>query len=165
VRRILTMAAFAVLAGLTACSVSAPDPDAASTGPAQPEPGTAQSAHPSSAADNGTAVPSSSAAGGAAGRGTREACELFNSLFAEYGSVPANDPNGFEDIYLRAEDAKDTVAGDLGGLFASLSLLAIDHSAAAESGGGPEQGSKDAVRDAVFANAGTCTAEGVTLRL
>jgi hypothetical protein len=106
----------------------------------------------------------SSSAASSAG-GTKKACELFNSLFAEYQAVPAGDANGFEEIYLQAEDAKDTVSGDLAGLFASLSLLAIDHSAAAESGGGPAQGSKDAVRDAVFANAGTCSAEGVTLRL
>ncbi len=52
------------------------------------------------------------------------------------------------------------------GLFASLKVLAIDHSMAVDNGGGqPEQESKDAVRDAVFANAGECTAAGVTLRL
>ncbi|MDP9887167.1 hypothetical protein [Pseudarthrobacter enclensis] len=32
-------------------------------------------------------------------------------------------------------------------------------------GGKPAQASQDAVRDAVFANAGACTAAGVTLRL
>jgi len=51
------------------------------------------------------------------------------------------------------------------GLFAALSLIAIDHSSAAEAGGEPEQASKDAVRDAVFADAGSCSAEGVTLTL
>jgi hypothetical protein len=97
--------------------------------------------------------------------GAKGTCELFNKLVAEYKAVPADDPDGFEDIYLRAQDVTDATAGDLQGLFASLSLLAIDRSAAAESGGVPAQESQDAVRDAVFANAGTCTAEGVTLRL
>lgn len=32
-------------------------------------------------------------------------------------------------------------------------------------GGEPEQASKDALRDAVFANAGACSSPGVTLRL
>jgi hypothetical protein len=157
VKKILAMAATAGIAGLTACSVATPAPDAGS--------GTA--APPSSAAPASAAATSNSASSSAAAPagGAKEACELFNSLFAEYSAVPADDPDGFEDIYLQAEDAKDTVTGDLEGLFASLSLLAIDHSAAAESGGGPAQESKDAVRDAVFANAGTCTAEGVTLRL
>jgi hypothetical protein len=77
--------------------------------------------------------------------------------------VQAGDPEGYEDIYLRAEDAKDTVSGDLRGLFAALGLLAIDRSGAA--GGEPARDSKDAVRDAVFANAGTCTSAGVTLAL
>ena len=84
---------------------------------------------------------------------------------ADYAAVPAGDTDGYEDVYLAAEDAKDTVGGDLRGLFAALSLLAIDQSAAAGSGGEAAQESKDAVRDAVFANAGTCTAEGVTLQL
>lgn len=65
--------------------------------------------------------------------GAKGTCELFNELVAEYKAVPADDPEGFEDIYLRAEDAKDATAGHLQGLFASLSLLAISHSAAAES--------------------------------
>jgi hypothetical protein len=55
---------------------------------------------------------------------------------------------------LKSEDAKGTLSGDLSGLFAALSLIAIDHAGAAERGGEPEQASKDAVRDAVFANAG-----------
>jgi hypothetical protein len=152
--KILAVAAAAGIAGLTACSVSTPDP-AAGSGTAVP---------PSSSPPQRAASPGQPSAAPSAG-GTREACELFNALLADYRAVPAGDADGFEDIYLQAEDAKDTVPGDLKGLFASLSLLAIDHSAAAEAGGTPGQESKDAVRDAVFANAGTCTAEGVTLRL
>jgi hypothetical protein len=155
--KILAVAAAAGIAGLTACSVSTPDP-AAGSGTAVP-PSSSSSSSSSRAASPGQ--PSAAPSAG----GTREACELFNALLADYQAVPAGDADGFEDIYLQAEDAKDTVPGDLKGLFASLSLLAIDHSAAAEAGGTPGQESKDAVRDAVFANAGTCTAEGVTLRL
>lgn len=159
-KKILTMAAAVGFASLTACSVSTPDFNAASTAPPAPEQSRANSPRTTASAGSATDAPPSSAAGGAKGT-----CELFNELVAEYKAVPADDPDGFEDIYLRAEDAKDATAGDLQGLFASLSLLAIDRSAAAESGGVPAQESQDAVRDAVFANAGTCTAEGVTLRL
>ncbi|MGF9649999.1 hypothetical protein AAIH32_18750 [Pseudarthrobacter oxydans] len=169
-KKILTMAAAIAFASLTACSVSTPDPNAASTAPAADEPSRANSPRATGSAGSATDAPPSSAAGeaasgGAAAMGARGTCELFNELVAEYKAVPTDDPDGFEDIYLRAEDAKDATAGDLRGLFASLSLLAIDHSAAVESGGVPAQESRDAVRDAVFANAGTCTAEGVTLRL
>ena len=158
--RFLATAAVAALAGLTACSGSAPVQEDRATAPVQPEPTAAQSA-PSTGAGGGTARPPSSSASS----GAKEACLLFNSLFAGYAAVPSGDAEGYEDIYRRAVGAKDTVSGDLRGLFASLSLLAIDHSAAAASGGEPQQESKDAVRDAVFANAGTCTAEGVTLTL
>lgn len=96
---------------------------------------------------------------------TREACELFNRLLVDYAAVPPTDSNGYEDVYLKAQDAKDRVSGDLQGLFASLGLLAIDHSSAAGTGGKPAKESQDAVRDAVFANSAACTAEGVTLRL
>ncbi|TQJ60166.1 hypothetical protein FBY30_2429 [Arthrobacter sp. SLBN-83] len=102
---------------------------------------------------------------GANAAATREACELFNKLVADYGAVSPTDSNGYEDVYLKAQDAKDTVSGDLRGLFSSLGLLAMDRSSAAESGGKPAQESQDAVRDAVFANSAACTAAGVTLRL
>ena len=153
-KKILAAAAFASLAGLTACSVSAPAP--VSPAPSETSTGAAEStaqASPSTSSTTGT------------GAEAKSACELFNKLYAEYKAVKDNDPNAFEDIYLQSQEAKGTISGNLRNLFASLSLLAIDHSAAAESGGGPEQASKDAVRDAVFANAGACTAEGVTLRL
>lgn len=158
--RFLATAAVAALAGLTACSVSVPAPEAPSTAPVQPEPSAAQSSRPPGGGGGSARPPSSSALNGA-----KEACLLFNSLLASYAAVPSGDAEGYEDIYRKAEGAKDTVSGDLRGLFASLSLLAIDHSSAAVSGGEPKQESKDAVRDAVFANSGTCTAEGVTLKL
>jgi hypothetical protein len=152
-KKILAAAAFASLAGLTACSISTPAP--ASPTPSESSTGITESPK---------AAPSKSSAA-AAGGGAKAACELFNSLFAEYSAVPNGDANAYEAVYSASEDAKDTVSGDLRGLFAALSLIAIDHSRVAKSGGEPEQESKDAIRDAVFANAGTCTAEGVTLRL
>ena len=155
-KKILATAAAAALAALTACSVSVPAQEAPSPAPTQPEP---SSARTSGSAGGSAGTPSSPA------NGTKAACELFNSLVESYAAVPPNDSEAYEDIYLRAEEAKETVSGDLRGLFASLSLLAIDHSGAAGSGGGPAQESQDAVRDAVFANAGTCTDAGVTLRL
>jgi hypothetical protein len=150
----LAAAALAALAALTGCSVSTPAPAESTQQPA-----------PSSTRSSGGSTPRASADAGSPSAGAREACELFNKLFADYAAVSPTDAKGYEDVYLKAQDAKGTVSGDLEGLFASLSLLAIDHSAAAESGSTPAQESKDAVRDAVFANSGTCTAEGVTLRL
>lgn len=154
VKKTLALVAAAGLAALTGCSVSAPAPA-----------GQAPSESVAPASGGTEPAPSAPSGATAAASGAREACERFNSLFAEYAAVRADDAGGYEDIYLQAEDAKDAVAGDLRGLFAALSLLAIDHSSAAEAGGAPAQESRDAVRDAVFANSGTCTAEGVTLRL
>ena len=164
-----TVTAIAVVAGcaLTGCSVSTPAPSRQA--PAE----SAQSGPSSSAPARGTESSSPSAGGtatGTAGQGakaaaTREACELFNKLVADYAAVSSTDSNGYEDVYLKAQDAKDTVTGDLRGLFSSLGLLAMDRSSAAESGGKPAQESQDAVRDAVFANSAACTAAGVTLRL
>lgn len=149
-KRIFIALAIAAVAGLTACS---PSPT-----PVDPTPTTTESAATTQASPTESAT-------AAAASGVKDACETFNALYAEYKALPGTEPNAYEDIYLKAQDAKDKVPGDLGGLFAALSALAIDHSAAAENGGQPEQAAKDAVRDAVFANAGTCTADGVTLRL
>jgi hypothetical protein len=157
VKKTSTAAAIALVAVLTGgslagCSVSTPAP--------------AESVQPTASTQQTREVAGSSPASqGAKASGTREACELFNNLVADYAAVSATDSKGYEDVYLKAQDARDTVSGDLQGLFASLSLLAIDHSSAAESGGKPAQESQDAVRDAVFANSAACTAEGVTLRL
>jgi hypothetical protein len=154
-RRFFGLAAAASLAALTGCSVTTPVQEGALTAPAEPMPSPART---NSSAAGSAGTPSSSSSTGA-----KAACEQFNALFASYAAVPASDSGGYEDIYLRAEEAKDTVSGDLRGLFAALSLLALDRSGAA--GSGPAQESQDALRDAVFANAGTCTAEGVTLLL
>jgi hypothetical protein len=154
-KKILAAAAMASLAGLTACSVATPAPDSTtSTSP------TTSSPAPSQATPSRSSSPSAAPQAG----GVKGACETFNSLYADYKAIQ-DDSNAYEDIYLAADDAQDTVTGNLVGLFASLKVLAIDHSSAVNKGAGPEQESKDAVRDAVFANAGECTAAGVTLRL
>ncbi|MEO8284347.1 MAG: hypothetical protein ABI568_13265 [Pseudarthrobacter sp.] len=154
-KNILAVAAVACLAGLTACSVTTPAPGGASSTTTP----TTSSAAPSQASPSrstGTAAPQAGQA--------KEACELFNSLFAEYrASEPTS--NAYEEIYSKAWKAKDAYTGNLRGLFSSLSALTISHSAVVEKGGQPDQVTKDAVRDAVFANAGACTAEGVTLTL
>jgi hypothetical protein len=169
VKKTSTAAAIAVVAVLTGgslagCSVSTPAP-AESVQPTASTQQTRDAAGSSPSASGRPAVSSSPGSQGAKASSTREACELFNKLVADYAAVSATDSKGYEDVYLKAQDARDTVSGDLRGLFASLSLLAIDHSSAAESGGKPAQESQDAVRDAVFANSAACTAEGVTLRL
>ena len=169
IKKTVTTAAIAVAAGcaLAACSVSTPAPstpapvDSAQSSPSSLAPGRGmESSRP---AAGGTAT--GTASQGANAAATREACELFNKLVADYGAVSPTDSNGYEDVYLKAQDAKDTVSGDLRGLFSSLGLLAMDRSSAAESGGKSAQESQDAVRDAVFANSAACTAAGVTLRL
>lgn len=153
----IAAAALAAIAALSGCSVSTPAPE--------PTESTQAAASPAVRPSDGSTPRATASGSGTQNVGAKEACELFNKLFADYAAVSPTDAKGYEDVYLKAQDAKDTVSGDLEGLFASLSLLAIDHSAAAESGSTPAQDSKDAVRDAVFDNSGTCTAEGVTLRL
>jgi hypothetical protein len=156
VKKILAAAAAASLAGLAACSTAAPAPGG-STSPSAP--GTSTSA--------ATQVPpsgASEAAAGAEASGAEAACALFNSLHADLQAA-GNDANAFEDVYREAADAKGSVSGDLSGLFASIGVLALDYSSEVETGEPVDQASKDLVRDAVFANSGTCTAAGVTLRL
>ena len=149
-KKILAAAAFAGLAGLTACSVATPAPDAttamSSPAPSRPTP-------------SGSSDTPASQTGG-----VKAACEQFNALYAEYKAIQG-DANAYEDIYFAAEDAKDAVSGNQKGLFTSLSVLSLDQSSAVQNGGEVDQSSKDLVRDAVFANAQECTAEGVTLRL
>ena len=162
-KKSLAAAALAALTALAGCSVSTPAP-ADSTQPTTPtSPAATDIRRPAPSGTSAQATGTQTTV--AQATGTKEACELFNKLVADYAAVPPTDANGFEDVYLKAQDAKDTVSGGLEGLFASLSLLAIDRSSAAETGGQPSQESQDAVRDAVFANSATCTAEGVTLRL
>jgi hypothetical protein len=155
-KKILAAAAMASLAGLTACSVATPAPDSSSSTAAP----TASISAPSTASPSRSSSPSAAPQAG----GVKGACETFNSLYAEYAAI-RDDSNAYEDIYFAAQDAKDTVSGNLVGLFTSLSVLALDHSSAVNKGAAPEQESKDAVRDAVFANASECTAAGVTLHL
>lgn len=145
------VAGIIIAAGLSACS---------------PTPGPEASTTPSAAASTTAAPEAKASAASTSGPASIKAsCELFNTLYQEYAAVSPVDSNGYEDIYLKSEEAKDTSAEDVRGLFAALSLIAIDRSGTAGTGGQPEQESKDALRDAVFANAGSCTAEGVTLRL
>jgi hypothetical protein len=62
-------------------------------------------------------------------------------------------------------EGQGRVHGESEGTVASLSALIVSHAGVVKTGGKPDQVTKDAVRDAVFANAGACTAEGVTLTL
>ncbi len=151
-KKILAAAAVASLAGLTACSVSTPAPGTTTQATAS----SPSSTETSQAAPSGSVAPSA--------RGAKALCEQFNSLYADYKAIKG-DANAYEDIYVQAQDAKDAATGNLVGLFSSLSVLALDHSSAVESAGEVGQQSKDMVRDAVFANANECTAEGVTLTL
>jgi len=154
-KKILAAAAVAGLLGLTACSVSTPAPEPTGS---ESTPSTSGAA-PSQAAPSRTSAAADPQAGGA-----KEACELFNSLYVQYRAA-ADDPEAYEDVYRAARDVKDDYPGNLKGLFTSLAALAIDHSSVADTGDQPKQESKDLVRDAVFANAQECTAEGVTLTL
>jgi hypothetical protein len=154
-KKILAAAAMASLAGLTACSVATPAPDSSSSTATS----TASKSAPSTASPSRSSDVSAPQAGG-----VKAACEQFNTLYAKYKAIQS-DANAYEDIYFAAQDAKDAASGNQVGLFTSLSVLSLDRSSAVESGGEVDQSSKDMVRDAVFANANECTAEGVTLRL
>lgn len=153
-KKILAAAAFAGLAGLTACSVATPAP--VTTTSSAP---TTSSPAPSKATPSRSSGTSAPQAGG-----VKAACEQFNTLYAQYKAIQG-DHNAYEDIYSAAQDAKDAASGNQKGLFASLGVLSLDRASAVASGGEVAQSSKDLVRDAVFANANECTAEGVTLRL
>ncbi|MEE2568064.1 hypothetical protein V1638_01460 [Pseudarthrobacter sp. J64] len=159
-QKLLLGLAVAGVAAMTACSVSTPEPAAT------PE-------ETASEFETATETPSDTSTGEAdststADAGTlpaKEACEEFNTLFAEYAANKGTDANAYEDVYLKADELGDQVSGDLKGLFASLGVLALDHATATENGGSPSEESRKAVSDAVFANSSTCSAEGVTLRL
>ncbi len=139
---------------LTACS-----PGGAGPAPSSTPPSPSNNAGPS-----GSAEPSGGTEGtlsSAAASGVKESCELFNSLYAEYAATGKDDANGFDDIYLRADDAKESAPDEVSGLFDALSLLALDRSL----GDAPSQESKDAIQNAFLASSGPCTAEGVTLKI
>jgi hypothetical protein len=159
------VAAVITIAGLTACTVSEPAPVSTTSAPTpvnaatgSPEPTGAPSFRP-----NATEAEISERAAGAAD--VKGACKLFNTLYSDYKAVPVNDVNAYEDIYFVSEEAKKTAPKAVYGLFAALSLIAIDHSGSAGPGEGPEQASKDTLRDQVFAAAPVCTAVDVTLVL
>ena len=152
-KKISAVVAVASLAGLTACSLSAPAPTTLTATP------TTSSRAASTTTPSGSSDTSAPQAGG-----VRAACEQFNKLYADYKAIQ-DDANAYEDIYFAAQDARDAASGNQKGLFTSLSVLSLARSSAVESGAEVDQSSKDLVRDAVFANADECTAEGVTLRL
>jgi hypothetical protein len=154
-KTLLATSALAFAACLTACSPGAgPAPG---TAPPSPSEGASTSAEPGTAVAGGTeGTPSSASASS-----VKESCELFNSLYAEYAAMGKDDADGFDEIYLRSDDAKEAAPEEVSGLFAALSLLALDRSL----GDVPSQESRDALRDAFLASSGPCTAEGVTLRI
>lgn len=164
----LGLSAVAV-AALTACSVSTPAPGGAVTDGAVPaETGSAaqEAAETWSATADAADSPAAGTATPAAGLlSVEEACAGFNTLFATYAANKGTDANAYEDVYLAADELGSQVSGDLKGLFASLAVLALDHATATENGGFPSKESRSAVSDAVLANAATCSAEGVPLRL
>lgn len=102
-----------------------------------------------------------------------DACETFNSLFADYAALKranGSDANPYEDIYLLADEAETQTQeinpeGQVYGLFTALSILALDHATAAEMGESPSQESRDLMMDAVLGNTDACTEAGVALRL
>lgn len=160
-RTAAAVAAAITIAGLTACTVSEPAPVSTTGSPEATA--SAESTASASFKPNATDAEISERAAGASD--VKGACELFNTLYAEYKAVPVNDVNAYEDIYFISEEVKETAPKAVYGVFAALSLIAIDHSGSAGPGEGPEQASKDTLRDQVFAAAPACTAVDVTLRL
>ncbi|WP_411721156.1 hypothetical protein [Mycetocola sp.] len=86
-------------------------------------------------------------------------CEDVNTLMADLRAVDNADHNGYEEIYFRAEEAQETAPVETYDLYSALSLLALERS----SGESASQDTSDRMRDALFASAGPCTAEDVTL--
>ncbi|WP_120522513.1 hypothetical protein [Arthrobacter celericrescens] len=148
-KRLLAMIALVGAACLTACT----------PGGASPAPGSAPASPSDSIETPGSTegTPSSSAGAG----DVKDACELFNSLYAEFAATAKDDADAFDDIYLRADEAQTTAPEEVSGLFYALSLLALDRSL----GDAPSQESKDAIQDAFLASSVPCTAEGVTLKI
>ncbi|OFI36807.1 hypothetical protein BIU82_12105 [Arthrobacter sp. SW1] len=145
-KKLLATIALAGAACLTACS----------PGGGTPAPSTEAPSTPAETPSSSPAESPSAAAGG-----VKESCELFNSLYAEYAATGNDDADAFDDIYLRADEAKATAPEEVSGLFSALSLLALDRSL----GEAPSQESKDAIQDAFLSSSAACSAEGVTLKL
>lgn len=88
-------------------------------------------------------------------------CEEFNTLSADIRAVEPGDTSGYDDIYLRSQEAKTAApVQELTDVFAVMSLLAL------EAGSGEDTtGTMETLGQAVFAAAGPCTGEGVTLTI
>lgn len=174
-RTTLAIALAAGLAALTGCSASPsvesnPSVAASESATVETTPSDQPSEYPSvtlGESDPASEAPSDTATGVIAS--VKDACETFNALVAEYAAVDGIDPDPYEDIYLKAQQAEEETRSidpdQVYGLFTALSLLSIDRASAVVSGGEPDQSSKDAVIDAVLANVGHCSAAGADLRL
>jgi hypothetical protein len=104
-KKVLAAAAVACLAGLTACSAATPAPEVVTSADTPVTSSTAPS----------LASPSRSASASAPAGKVKQACELFNSLFAEYrASEPTT--KAYVAIYSKAWKAKDEYTGNLRGL-------------------------------------------------
>lgn len=88
-------------------------------------------------------------------------CEEFNTLSADIRAVEPGDTTGYNDIYLRSQEAKMAAPDqEMTDVFAVMSLLAL------EAGSGDDTTETMTILgQAVLAAAGTCTAEGVTLTI
>lgn len=95
---------------------------------------------------------------GASSEEIKASCESFNTMVSDLRTVEPGDTDGYGDIYLRAEDEKDTAPTETYGLFAVLSLLALEAGS-----GGTEDETMSTMMDAISYSAGACTAEDVTL--
>jgi hypothetical protein len=104
-KKVLAAAAVACLAGLTACRAATPAPEVVTSADTPVTSSTAPS----------LASPSRSASASAPAGKVKQACELFNSLFAEYrASEPTT--KAYVAIYSKAWKAKDEYTGNLRGL-------------------------------------------------
>lgn len=93
--------------------------------------------------------------------GVAESCQEFNTLSADLRAVEPGDSDGYDDLYLRSQDAQDAApTQELYDVFAVLSLLALDAGL-----GEDTTETMETLGQAVFAAAGTCTAEDVTLTI
>lgn len=97
----------------------------------------------------------------ASATGVKGACEQFNTLYAEFAAVTAGDSDAYDKIYQRSEEAKKSAPGDTAG----LSLPSACSPSSAPQGTNSRKETKKALTDAVMANSGPCTAEGVTLKV
>ena len=148
-----------LLLGLGACSSDSPDPDATSADETT-EPQDDETSADADDSDDGSEDTTSDDETFADSTSTNIAssCEEFNTLMSDIRVVESADSEAFEDIYFRAQEARDAAPIETYDLFTAVSLLALDASLGEES-----QETADALRDAVFASSGPCTDEGVTL--